>query len=71
MPFESPAAIARRQFAENLPWYREAQTELQAREAGRAPANWPEPCRLCGAVWRLTPGGRWLIDHDAAGHRQR
>jgi hypothetical protein len=59
----TPREIARQEWANAQPYYRDALTRLQAIEAGRNIAEWPQPCAHCGAQWRLTPKGRWLIDH--------
>ena len=32
--------------------------------------GWPAPCS-CGALYKQTPRGRWVITHFADGHTQR
>lgn len=68
----SPREIARQQYAEAQAWYKDALTEAQAATAGVGPqmGGWPPPCDRCGALYRLTPKGRWLIDHFPEGHSE-
>lgn len=60
---------ARQAYAEAQPWYRDSLTEGQARQAGIID-EWPAPCERCGALYRRTPAGRWLIDHFPEGHTE-
>jgi hypothetical protein len=59
----TPRDIARQEWANCNPYYRDAVTLLQAKEVGRDLAYWPPACEHCGAQWKLTPKGRWLMDH--------
>ena len=57
-----------REFVNAQPWWRDAKTKLQASVAEEDTTGWPPPCDACGALWRRTPRGRWLIDHFPEGH---
>jgi hypothetical protein len=59
----TPREIARQEWANAQPFYRGAVTRLQAQAQGRDIPEWPGPCEICGALYRLTPKGRWMIDH--------
>lgn len=44
-------------------WVTNARTKQQCAIDGDKVDGWPEPCETCGAHWKLTPAGRWLIVH--------
>jgi hypothetical protein len=48
----------------NQQWREQTLTQSQHLMTGKpAPECWPAPCDICTAPWRLTPGGRWFIEH--------
>jgi hypothetical protein len=67
---KTPSEIAREQYVQTLPWWRDAVTQAQALLAGTSEGNWPPPCEKCGALYKRTPKGRWLIDHLPEGHNE-
>ena len=48
----------------NHKWREESLSRLNAMAANRAPDFWPPPCEVCGVGWKVTPGGRWFIEHS-------
>lgn len=57
-----------------MTWRDELKNRPQAMDDPSVPkdliANWPRPCEVCGAHWKLTPGQRFYIEHDGAAHRR-
>lgn len=53
-------------------WLERLRTRPQAADDPQVPrdviASWPNPCKVCGAHWKLTPAGRFHIEHFAEVH---
>ena len=45
-------------------WREHAESKFLAQANGRDVRDWPAPCEVCGREYRLTPAGRWFVDHS-------
>jgi hypothetical protein len=44
-------------------WREHAESKFLAQANGRDVKHWPSPCEVCGVEYKLTPAGRWFIEH--------
>jgi hypothetical protein len=44
-------------------WREHAESKFLAQANGRDVKYWPAPCEICGVEYKLTPAGRWHIEH--------
>ena len=51
-------------------WLENLRSQQAAILDGVAPKVWEPPCEHCGASYKLTPGGRWYIQHLAPWPKQ-
>lgn len=47
----------------NPHWREQSLSKTLAVAQGISTVGWPAPCEVCGAEVKITPAGRWFIEH--------